>query len=155
MSCNVASVLNIFCVTSKRTIIVMKYTYYPYAVQSGQLSQYSDGLWAGLPGFYSRHGTIFLFSTASRPDLGPTQPPIQLVPGATSLRINWSGREADHSFPSSVEVKNGEAIPQLPHISSRHCAYKHRDNSTVYHYAIVYIYIYYLFDCNWGLARWQ
>jgi hypothetical protein len=26
---------------------------------------------------------IFIFSTASRPALGPTQPPIQLVPGAS------------------------------------------------------------------------
>jgi hypothetical protein len=42
----------------------------------------------------------FLFSTASRSVLGPTQPPIQWVPGALS-----PGREADHSPPSSAEVK--------------------------------------------------
>jgi hypothetical protein len=37
--------------------------------------------------------------------LGPTQPPIQWVPGAFSLGIKRSGREADHSPPSSAEVK--------------------------------------------------
>jgi hypothetical protein len=37
--------------------------------------------------------------------LGPTQPPIQRVPGALSLVVNWLGHEADHSSPSSAEVK--------------------------------------------------
>jgi hypothetical protein len=40
---------------------------------------------------------IFLFTTASRTALGPTQPPIQWVPGALSLRVKRPGREADHS----------------------------------------------------------
>jgi hypothetical protein len=35
----------------------------------------------------------------------PTQPPIQWVPGALSLRVKRLGREADHSPPSSVEIK--------------------------------------------------
>jgi hypothetical protein len=38
--------------------------------------------------------------------LGPTEPPIQWVPGALSLGIKWPGREADLSPPSSAEVKN-------------------------------------------------
>jgi hypothetical protein len=37
---------------------------------------------------------------------GPTQPPIQSVPGALSLGVKRPGREADHSPPSSAEVKN-------------------------------------------------
>jgi hypothetical protein len=48
---------------------------------------------------------IFLFTTASRTALGPTKPPIQQVPGALSLGVKWPGREADHSLPSSAEVK--------------------------------------------------
>jgi hypothetical protein len=48
---------------------------------------------------------IFLFVTASRTALGPTQPPIQWVPGALSLVLKRPGREADHSPPSSAEVK--------------------------------------------------
>jgi hypothetical protein len=42
----------------------------------------------------------FLFSTSSRPALGPTQPPIQWVPG-----VKWQGSETDHSTPVSAEVK--------------------------------------------------
>jgi hypothetical protein len=44
---------------------------------------------------------IFLFTTASRPVLGPTQPPIQLVPW-----VKRPGHEAHHSPLSSAEVKN-------------------------------------------------
>jgi hypothetical protein len=49
---------------------------------------------------------IFLFTTASRKALGSTQHPIQWVPGALSLGLKLPQREADHSPPSSVEVKN-------------------------------------------------
>jgi hypothetical protein len=57
-------------------------------------------------GFESRQGLgIFLFTTASRLALGPTQPPIQLVQGALSLGIKWLEHEDDHSLPSSAEVK--------------------------------------------------
>jgi hypothetical protein len=49
---------------------------------------------------------IFLFTPASRTALAPTQPPIQWVPGAFSLGVKRPGREADHSPPSSAEVKN-------------------------------------------------
>jgi hypothetical protein len=37
--------------------------------------------------------------------LAPTQPPIQWVPGALSLAVKRPGREADHSPPSSAELK--------------------------------------------------
>jgi hypothetical protein len=47
----------------------------------------------------------FLFITASRTALGPTQPPIQWVPRALSLGVKRPGREIDHSPPSSAEVK--------------------------------------------------
>jgi hypothetical protein len=45
-------------------------------------------------------------SNVSRTALGPTQPPIQWVPVALSLRVKRQGRETDHSPPSSTEVKN-------------------------------------------------
>jgi hypothetical protein len=41
-----------------------------------------------------------------------------LATGALSSGLKPPGREADHSPPSSVEVKNGEAIPPLSHTSS-------------------------------------
>jgi hypothetical protein len=49
--------------------------------------------------------------------LGPTEPPIQWVPGSLFPGVNRLGREADHSSPSRV-VKNCRAIPPLPHTSS-------------------------------------
>jgi hypothetical protein len=57
---------------------------------------------------------IFLFATVSSPALGPTQPPIQWVPGALSLGVKWPGREADHSPPSSAEVKNSWSCTSTP-----------------------------------------
>jgi hypothetical protein len=48
---------------------------------------------------------IFLFTIAYRTDLGPTQPPIQWVRRDLYLRVKRPRREADHSPPSSAEVK--------------------------------------------------
>jgi hypothetical protein len=56
---------------------------------------------------------IFPFTIASRTALGPTQPPIQWVPAALSLGIKRPSSEADHSPPSSAEVK--ECVEQYLH----------------------------------------
>jgi hypothetical protein len=48
---------------------------------------------------------MFLLTTTSRTALGPTQPPVQWVPGALSLGVKRPGRETDQSPPSSAEVK--------------------------------------------------
>jgi hypothetical protein len=49
---------------------------------------------------------FFLFATMSRPALGSTQPPIQLVPRAFTLGVKWPGHEADRSLPFSAKVKD-------------------------------------------------
>jgi hypothetical protein len=36
--------------------------------------------------------------------------------GTSFPELNQPGREADHSPPSSVEVKNGGGIPPLPYV---------------------------------------
>jgi hypothetical protein len=87
----------------------------------------------GVLGFESRRGLgIFLFTTASRTALGPTQLPIQWVPGALSLGVKRPGREADHSPPSTSEVKESVELylhsPNTP--SWRGARLKHRDNFT-------------------------
>jgi hypothetical protein len=71
-----------------------------------QLSGISLGYGLDVRGFESWQGLgIFLFTTASRPAVGPTQPPIQWVPGAPSPGVKRPEPEADHSPPSSAEVK--------------------------------------------------
>jgi len=62
---------------------------------------------AGRPGFdfWQKLGFILL-ATESRPDLGPTQPPIECLRGSLSAGVMRPGREADHSPPSKAEVKN-------------------------------------------------
>jgi hypothetical protein len=46
-----------------------------------------------------------IFSALSRPALRSTQPPIQWIPGAVSQEAKQLGREADHSPPTSSELK--------------------------------------------------
>jgi hypothetical protein len=88
--------------------------------EPGQLSWYSDGLRTVRPWFDFRQvKEIFLFYTTSKLDLGPSQP-IQWVPGSLSPGLKRREREADHSSPSSAEVKNGDALPALLHMSSWH-----------------------------------
>jgi hypothetical protein len=70
-----------------------------------------------------------LFTTVSRPALGPTQSPIQWVPGALSLGVKRPGREADHSPPSSAEVNNARSYTSTPqYVFMAWCLVKHRDN---------------------------
>jgi hypothetical protein len=52
----------------------------------------------------------FLFSTASRPDLGP----IQRILGVSSPEIERLRLEANHPLPSSAKVNNSGAILTLP-----------------------------------------
>jgi hypothetical protein len=49
--------------------------------------------------------SFFLFSKSSRPALGSTQPPMQWVLGALSPGVKRPEREADHSPPTSAEIK--------------------------------------------------
>jgi hypothetical protein len=78
---------------------------------------------------------IFLFTTASRMALRSTQPPIQWVPGALSMGVKWPGGEADHSPPSSAEVKsawNYTSTPPYVFMSWCSVIEKHSNNFTFY-----------------------
>jgi len=66
-------------------------------------------------GFESWQGQgIFLFTTASRPALWPTQPPIQWVPEAFYPEVKRPVCEGDYSSPSIGEVKNSWSYASTP-----------------------------------------
>jgi hypothetical protein len=74
---------------------------------------------------------IFLFTTGSRTALGPNQPHLQWVPGALYLGVKRPGREADHSPPSSTEVKERVELYLHPQYASMAwCLVKHRNKFT-------------------------
>jgi len=87
---------------------------------------------------------IFLFVTASRPALGPTQPPIQWIPWAFKPGVKRPGREANHSPPSSAEFKNEYSYTSTPPIHL--CGqliylYLYRHNTNVFDKAAMLVYI--------------
>jgi hypothetical protein len=71
--------------------------------------------------------------------LGPTQPPIQWVSGALSLEVKWSEREAYHSHPSIVEIK--ECVERYFHIPSTPswCGAQLKAQGQLYLYLYLYI----------------
>jgi hypothetical protein len=75
----------------------------------GIATEYGLGDSCSIPG---RGQEILLYSTASR--LGPTQPPILLLPALFPMGVKRPGREADKSSPYSTSDKNGGAIPPFP-----------------------------------------
>jgi hypothetical protein len=83
----------------------------------GKRSRYSDWLRAGRPRSRSSSpGRVkkVLSSTSSNPALGSTKPPTQWVPGDLSQGVKRQGREADHSTPTSAEVKNTRIYTSTP-----------------------------------------
>jgi hypothetical protein len=71
--------------------------------------------WGLIPGKGKRFSFLRNVQTGS----GPTQPPIQWVPGLFPLGVKWQGPETDHSPPSGAKVKNGGPVRLLSHTSSR------------------------------------
>jgi hypothetical protein len=75
----------------------------------------SDG-WGSIPGTDKK-----AFSSPQRPDLLWGQPSLLYNRYRELFLWEYSGTDVkltDHSPPSNVEVKNGGATPQIPHISS-------------------------------------
>jgi hypothetical protein len=83
-------------------------------------------------GFASRQGLgVFLFTTMSRPALGLTLAPVQWVPGTVSLGVKRSVCEADHSPPSSAEVKNAWRCTSISqYVFMAWCLVKYKENFT-------------------------
>jgi hypothetical protein len=85
-------------------------------------------------GFESRQGLgIFLFTTASRPALWPTQPIIQWVRRGSFPGGKAEGRETAHSPPSNAKVKNAWSYTSIPQYACMAWSSdkKHSDNFTL------------------------
>jgi hypothetical protein len=68
---------------------------------------------------------------SSRLALESTKPPVQWVPGALSPGVKRTGREADHSPPTSDEVKKMWIYTSTPpYAFMAQCLIKHRDKFT-------------------------
>jgi hypothetical protein len=92
--------------------------------------------WYAINIYVRRHVKEFVrhsppIATASRPDVGPTQPPIKWVPRALTLGVKWLGRKADNSPQFNVEVENVCSYTCTPqYFVMAWCLVKHRDNFT-------------------------
>jgi hypothetical protein len=86
----------------------------------------------GVLGFDSRRELgNFLYTSVSRTALEPIQPPIQCVLGTVSMGVKRSGREADHSSPSSAEVKDALSYTSTSqYVFVAWCLVKHKDKFT-------------------------
>jgi hypothetical protein len=94
---------------------------------AGALAGWSEFRVPAEAGNPSLHHRVQTGSTASP----PSQLPIQWVIGALSLGVKRPGLEADHSSPSSVEVKNAWSDTASPQYGSMAwCLVKHRDSFT-------------------------
>jgi hypothetical protein len=92
--------------------------FYVNLMQIYELCRCSDRLRAGRSGFNSRQGKVLSLLHNIQAGSRANQPHIQWVPWTVSHGVNQRKRKADHSPPSSVEVKNSGAIPPLPHMYS-------------------------------------
>jgi hypothetical protein len=89
---------------------------------------------------------IFFLTIASRLAVESTHLPVQWVPGTLSMGVKWPGREADHSPPSSAEVKNALSYTSTPQYAfMTWCSVKKSTGST-----LPFIFYLYLENCAGG-----
>jgi transposase len=92
---------------------------YTVTVRAGIAQCYSTGLRAGWSGVRVPAGLeVLLFTTASRPALGPSRPSIRWTPEARSLGVKRLERQANHWPPYSAEVKNAWSYTSTLHTFS-------------------------------------
>jgi hypothetical protein len=94
----------------------IKHQHIAYTREPGQLSRYKDGLWLDVRGSIPWREKRF-FSTPQRPDRFVSNGYLGLFPRG----VKRPRREADHSHPSNAKVRNGGAIPPLPHVFMTWC----------------------------------
>jgi len=90
---------------------------------------------AGRPGIDPWQGgrrDIVLFATLSKPAVGPTQPPLQLVPGGSGVKRPRS--ESDHTPTSSAKTNDEWSYTSTPqYVFMAWCLVTHRDNFNLFY----------------------
>jgi len=88
---------------------------------------------AGRPGFDSRQGLGIFFRHRVQTYPGAHSASFPVGSGALTLGVKRRGHEADHSIPSTAEVKYAWSyISTLPYAFMAWCLVEYRDNSTFY-----------------------
>lgn len=83
-----------------------------------------DSVFSGLASLYAGRlrssslifcrNKIFLVCKETRLALGPTQLPIEWVPGTVSLGVKWQEQGYDHTSPSNADIKNDWRCTSIP-----------------------------------------
>jgi hypothetical protein len=115
---------NISKLSSRKKKVCVLSEYYTYIENGGHSIRFCDVPCSdssvskktdyGLDGRGSIPGRVEIIQTGF--ETNPVSYPVGT--GALSQGVKRQGREADHSLPSSAEIKNGGAMPPLPHMSS-------------------------------------
>jgi hypothetical protein len=107
--------------------------------------------------FLAGKGIFFIFTTASRRVLGPTQTSISWVPTDLSQVIKQPEREAEHSLPPSVEDKNAWSYTSNSlYVFMAWCLIKHRESFTFndIHVANISILLSWVCQCSLSKMLW-
>jgi hypothetical protein len=93
---------------------------YPHikGFECGKFNAMILGSRVGIATDYGQEDLVSLPGSVKTVSLGPNYPLVRWVPGALFPEVTGQECEADHSSPSSGEVKNCGAIRPLPHLFS-------------------------------------
>jgi len=133
LSCRCHAKLKEFCIWNALKMILNRSSLLHISYwEPGSSVNVVTKVWVGWLGFDSWQGQVsFLITSISRPVLGPTKPLILWVLRVLSLGVKQPGHEADHSPPSSAEIKNAWSCTSTPpYIFMAQCLIKHKNNFT-------------------------
>jgi hypothetical protein len=105
------NILWFFNLRTRHDVFHLRYIFYVFQSQDSAVGKLDiRGVGVRVPA----GARDFLFSTVSRPVLGPSQLPIQRAEKDLSPGVKRQRHEADHSPPTSADVKNTWIYTSIP-----------------------------------------